>query len=97
MEELTLQQKLGKITAKVIDIKMDNTNKRGVVSVEITSGDDKWYKPFGINTEQGIIKWEDFVTQLQSAVKKDLEKDVALQEITAQKDKVFSLFGKAVN
>lgn len=92
MAELTFAEKLNKITAKIVDIKMDEANKRGVVSVEITSGKDKWYKPFGISTEQGVIKWEDFVAQLQKAVKKDMEKDIALKEITNMKDKVFNLF-----
>jgi len=92
MAELSFEQKLSKITAKIVDIKMDDTNKRGVVSVEIVSGKNKWYKPFGISTEQGVIKWEDFVAQLQKAVKKDMEKDIALKEITKMKDKVFNLF-----
>lgn len=92
MAELSFEKKLDKITAKIVDVKMDNTNKRGVVSVEITSGKDKWYKPFGISTEQGVIKWEDFVTQVQKAVKKDMEKDIALKEITNMKDKIFNLF-----
>ncbi len=92
MAELSFEQKLDKITAKIVDVKMDEANKRGVVSVEITSGKNKWYKPFGISTEQGVIKWEDFVTQVQNAVKKDMEKDIALQEITKMKDKVFNLF-----
>lgn len=92
MAELSFEQKLDKITAKIVDIKMDEANKRGVVSVEIVSGKNKWYKPFGISTEQGVIKWEDFVAQLQKAVKKDMEKDIALKEITNMKDKVFNLF-----
>ena len=92
MAELSFEQKLEKVTAKIVDVKMDDANKRGVVSVEITSGKDKWYKPFGISTEQGVIKWEDFVTQVQNAVKKDMEKDIALKEITNMKDKVFNLF-----
>lgn len=92
MAKLSFEQKLDKITAKIVDVKMDNTNKRGVVSVEVNSGTNTWYKPFGISTEQGIIKWKDFVTQVQSAVKKDMEKDIALQEITNMKDKVFNLF-----
>jgi len=32
------------------------------------------------------------VAQLQKAVKKDMEKDIALKEITKMKDKVFNLF-----
>jgi hypothetical protein len=92
MAKLSFEQKLDKITAKIVDVKMDNTNKRGVVSVEITSGKDKWYKPFGISTEQGVIKWEDFVTQVQKAVKKDMEKDIALKEITKKEGVVFNLF-----
>lgn len=92
MAKLTFEQKLSNVTAKIVDIKMDTANKRGVVSVEIRSGDNVWYKPFGISTEQGVIKWEDFVTQVQNAVKKDMEKDIALQEITNMKDKVFNLF-----
>jgi len=92
MAELSFEQKLEKVTAKIVDVKMDDANKRGVVSVEITSGKDKWYKPFGISVDQGIIKWEDFVTQVRSSVKKDMEKDIALKEITNMKDKVFNLF-----
>jgi len=34
MAELSFEQKLDKITAKIVDIKMDEANKRGVVSVD---------------------------------------------------------------
>ena len=96
MAELTLNEKLSITTAKVVEVKTDPANKRGVVSVEIVCGNSKWYKPFGVSFEQGKIKWADFKEEVRKAVRKDLEKDLALSEIKAKEGVVFDLFGKVV-
>lgn len=92
MAELTLEQKLKKITATVKEVEINQLKKIGVVSVELSDGVNKWYKPFGISFESGLIKWEAFKIEIQKAVKKDYEKDLALSEIYNMKGKVFKLF-----
>lgn len=86
--------KLEKITFKINEIKIDQQNNRGVISVEISDGENNWFKPFGINLSNGKISFEDFKAEIQKVVKRDLEKDLALAELQNNVGKSFKLFEK---
>jgi hypothetical protein len=86
--------KLDNITFKINEIKIDQQNNRGVVSVELSDGENRWFKPFGLNLNQGKIRLEDFKEEVQKVVKRDLERDVSLSELQNNIGKELKLFEK---
>jgi hypothetical protein len=94
-KEITLAEKLNKVTALIKEISINPIKKVAVVSVELTYDKTVWHKPFAVTLANGKIKLADFKAKLQEEVQKDFDQDTALSELKAVEGKAFNLFEKS--
>ena len=89
--DATLTAKLQKVSAKIIDVKLNPKENVCVVSVELTDGATTWHKPFAINYNNKV-NFADFKAKLAEKVKEDYSKDTNLSEIKTMEGQAFKLF-----